>query len=395
MNKLKNKIFYTIFIILTLFSLTILFIFNYQDYKRTKMKIEDNIYKMNAEEIPKNNTPNEPKRFMDSNIYTIALNHNEIISITSHRVDEEISDEVKKEASKITNTTNDNTDYIGNLYTEKYSYSYHDNTITLVDHSEDTNKLLSTLTLSILLFIITEIISFIIASIISKWITKPVEESFKKQKDFIADASHELKTPLAVIMASSESITENKNNKKFLENIKNESNRMNNLIQKLLTLAKTENSSSQIYENTNLSKTIQKQVLSMESLLFEKNIKLDYNIDENISYKCSSDDIKQVFSILFDNAIKHSEEDGHIIVNLKNEKQKIILEVINKGEPIKKEDEEKIFERFYRVDKSRSRKENRYGLGLAIAKSIINNYGGEISALSNDGYTTFKIILKK
>jgi len=350
---------------------------------------------MNSENIPKNNAPNEPKRFIDSNIYTITLNNNEIISIISHRIDEEISDEIKNKANKITKNINENTNYMGNLYTEKYSYSYHDNIITLVDHSDDTNKLLSTLTLSILLFITTEIISFIIASIISGWITKPALESFNKQKDFIADASHELKTPLAVIMASSESIAENKNNKKFLENIKNEANRMNTLIQKLLTLAKTENNNHKTYENINLSKTTQKQILSMESLFFEKNIKLDYNIDENIYYKCSTDDIKEILSILLDNAIKHSEKNGHIIINLKNEKQRILLEVINKGNPIKKEDEEKIFERFYRVDKSRNRGENRYGLGLAIAKNIVTNYGGKISAHSKDGYTIFKIILKK
>ena len=98
---------------------------------------------------------------------------------------------------------------------------------------------------------------------------------------------------------------------------------------------------------------------------------------------------------MFDNAIKHSEKDGHIIINLKNNKQRVLLEVINKGSPIKKEDEEKIFERFYRVDKSRNRGENRYGLGLTIAKNIVTNYGGEISAFSKDGYTTFKVILKK
>ena len=274
MSKLKNKIFYTIFIILTTFSLTILFIFNYQDYSRTRIKIADSIHRMDTENMPKNNFPNEAKRFMDSNIYTIILNNDEIASIVSHRVDENISSEIKKEAKTIVKKANKNTNYIGNLYTEKYSYFYHDNIITLVDHVEDTRKLLVSLIVSITLFIVTELISFIIANMISRWITKPVQESFEKQRYFIADASHELKTPLAVIMASSESITETKNNKKFLENIKNESNRMNNLILKLLTLAKTENGDNKTYESIDLSKTIQKHVFSMESLLFEKNIKL-------------------------------------------------------------------------------------------------------------------------
>ena len=98
--------------------------------------------------------------------------------------------------------------------------------------------------------------------------------------------------------------------------------------------------------------------------------------------------------ILLDNGIKHSVEDGEVLVNLKNQKNEIILEVINKGNPIPKGQEMKIFERFYRVDESRNRDENRYGLGLAIAKQIVENHNGEIFAKSENGYTTFKMIFK-
>ena len=95
-----------------------------------------------------------------------------------------------------------------------------------------------------------------------------------------------------------------------------------------------------------------------------------------------------------DNAIKHSVDDGEIIVNLKKEKRDIIIDVINKGNPIPKSEQEKIFERFYRADESRNRDENRYGLGLAIAKNIVINHNGKISAKSENGYTKFEIIFK-
>ena len=106
--------------------------------------------------------------------------------------------------------------------------------------------------------------------------------------------------------------------------------------------------------------------------------------------------MKQLIGIMVDNAIKHSaDEKGEIVVSLKNEKNDIVLKVSNKGNPIPKGDEEKIFERFYRVDESRNRNENRYGLGLAIAKSIVVNHGGKISARSADGVTVFVVHFKK
>ena len=171
---------------------------------------------------------------------------------------------------------------------------------------------------------------------------------------------------------------------------------MSKLIVNLLDLAKIENQNTQkVYEVINLSKLVEISVLTLESLAYEKNIKLDYKIDDNINFKCSSEEIKELLSILLDNAIKHSFKEETIFVNLKTDKNNIVLEVTNKGIPIAKEDEEKIFERFYRADKSRNRNENRYGLGLAIAKGIVTNHNGKISAFSNQGFTTFTVIFKK
>ena len=412
MKKLKIKVFFTIFTILTVFLVSILLIFNIGDYTREKVKIENNLFRTNniKNEFDRQkdytnpkpeyffDTNNNPRLFMDATIYTVLLNDkNEIIDIVSHTEDETVSEKIKEESMYIIDNNEEITIYIGNLYYENYSYTYiPNNYLMIIDNSETNNKLLSTLKISVVLFLLLETIIFLISYLLSKWISKPVEMSFNKQKQFIADASHELKTPLSVIIASSEALDKDINERKWLYNIQNESERMNKLITDLLDLAKIENDNIKLeYEVNNLSKIVEKSVLTLESLIYEKNIKLEYDIKEDISFKCDSDNIKQLITILLDNAIKHSSKDGKIIVNLISEKDNIILEVKNKGEAIPKEEEEKIFERFYRIDKSRNRKENRYGLGLAIAKGIVVNHNGNISAYSKNGYTIFKVIFKK
>ena len=400
MKKLKNKLFYTILTILSLFLITILFIFNYQDYKNAKDSVENNLSRMDIRENdlkPKDDMlprENGPRIFMDTVLYTVILNNNSISDITSHNFDKNDTEKIYEVASNIIKKEKNSNTKIGNLYFDRYSYKYEKNkSITIIDNSELNSRLQSTLKISIIIFIILETIIIFTSKKLTDWIIKPVIDAFNKQKMFISDASHELKTPIAVIMASSEALENNKNEKKWLDNIKEESVRMNKLVTNLLDLTRTENNI--IFDNNNLSKLIEKSILTLESLMYEKNIKLEYNIDSNINFKCNSDQMKQLVAILLDNAIKHSDKKGLIRVNLKGNKDTITLEVINKGNPIKKGDEEKIFERFYRSDESRNRDQNRYGLGLAIAKNIVTNHNGNISAYSKDGYTTFIVNFKK
>lgn len=189
-------------------------------------------------------------------------------------------------------------------------------------------------------------------------------------------------------------IEQDDKNHKWLENIKSETDRMNKLVIDLLSLARLEKDKNE-YSTINLSKLIEKTLLPLESLMYENNIKLDYQLDDTIEYNCNQEQIKQLLVILLDNAIKHSSKKGKIIVNLEKFKNDIIIEVKNKGKAIPEEERTKIFERFYRGDQSRNRDSNRYGLGLSIAKGIVNNHNGKITILCNEGYTTFKIVLKQ
>ena len=139
---------------------------------------------------------------------------------------------------------------------------------------------------------------------------------------------------------------------------------------------------------------VEKRALTFESLAYEKDITIETNIEEKINFMCHKESIDELVSILIDNAISHGKEKSNIRINLTSDRAEIKLEVINKGEAIAPDECEKIFERFYRNDKSHNRKSGRYGLGLAIAKNIVNAHKGNIRAYSKDGYTTFEVKFK-
>lgn len=409
MNKLKNKVFWVLTLILTVFLLSILIIFNAQDYSREKNSIQTNLSRIEIKQDPpsqfkpekpdKNDDEeihenSEPKRiFMDLEVYTIEFDeYNNITEITSHTEDGTVNSKIETVAKNIIRSSNKNEIKVGNLYFDDYSYSFSDNSLTLIDNTLTKERLQKTLLTSLFIFIILEIIIIYVSRQLTNWIIKPAVEALDKQKQFITDASHELKTPLSVILASSEAL-EVDFQEKWIDNIKNETERMNKLITNLLDLAKLENSSSkETFTSNDLSKLVEMSTLTFEGLMYEKDIKLKTEIEKNINFNCNTEEIKQLLSILLDNAIKHSVTTGEIKVTLETTRNDITLKVINKGNPIPKGQEEKIFERFYRVDEARSRQENRYGLGLAIAKNIVTNHNGTISASSNDGYTSFKII---
>lgn len=416
-KKLSNKIFYTLILILSISILTVVGIFNIQNYYEQKKSINNSLNvsmtKKDRKVIPPtkiddasesvddvtHNTEdmkNKNIKFMDSVIYTILLDdNNNVLEVINHSNDETSSEKISSIAKKILSNKNIKDRYIGNLYLSDYSYAYSKgDTLIILDNSKIKSSLLLSLEVSLFIFIILEILVIVLSKYLTIWIIKPVKESFAKQKQFIADASHELKTPLSVIVASSEAIDITNQNSKWLKNIEYEANRMNLLISKLLDLAKSERMEEIVLVNNNLSKTIELSLLTFEGRAFEKDIKLSYEIEDNINILMDEDSIKELVEILLDNAIKHSKKNGSIKVSLKKDSQVTLL-VQNEGDPIPKGEEEKIFERFYRVDKSRNRKDNRYGLGLAIAKNIVLSHKGKIKASSLDGVTTFQVTFKK
>lgn len=408
MKKLKIKVFLTIYILFTIFSFFLLFLFNYQSYTSEYNDIKNVLVKMSNFGFNKNfnnRLPNDNnlindlnnRVIIDYNAFTILLNFDNSVRHVIKHGDVSVTQDLSDYIDRIKQDNGRKSILkIDNLYFSKYSYNYkYASSIVIIDNGNINNKLLSLLGLSLMVFIVFEIILVYFTKLITNWIIKPVEESFNKQKDFITDASHELKTPLAIIMASSDSLESENIKSKYLDNIKNESERMNKLITSLLDLSKLENGIDEnSYRLDNLSKIVEKNCLTFEGIAYEKGVLIDMNITDNIYFKCNSFEISEVMEILLDNAIKHSYENTKILVNLSKKKDLIVLEVINQGDEIPKDECEKIFERFYRRDKSRNRNSNRYGLGLAILKNIVNNHKGRVSVFSNNGYTTFKVFFK-
>ncbi|MDO4345585.1 MAG: HAMP domain-containing sensor histidine kinase [Eubacteriales bacterium] len=251
------------------------------------------------------------------------------------------------------------------------------------------------------------------ARVLARKIVRPVEEAFQKQKRFISDASHELKTPVTIINANIDLLRAEVGENKRMDYIESEGQRMSALIGSLLTLSRM--SQEPLPENKNipqefrsfdLSAALLGTALSFESVAFERGIAYDVQIDDDISFTGNESQICQAAAILLDNAMKYTAGDGGVRILLNrcgsngsrgithsHPRRAICLTVANSGPEISKEDREKIFDRFYRTDESRNRASGGFGLGLSIAKSIAQRHRGEISVSCKDGWTTFTLKL--
>lgn len=240
-----------------------------------------------------------------------------------------------------------------------------------------------------ILGIIIFIGSLIVSIIISNIAVKPVEKSIKQQKQLISDMSHELKTPITIISTNTDIILSHLNStiaeeQKWIGYIKEETKHMSELTNTMLYLAKTDEFFKQpTLKDLNLSNIAYEIALPFESVCFENKKAFDIDISEDVFIKGDETAIKQLITILLDNAIKYSDNNGRIAFSLQKSRNKATIEVINTGEPIPKESIPFLFDRFYRIDKSRSKQNDGNGLGLSIAKRIVEQNHGSISVFSN------------
>ena len=241
------------------------------------------------------------------------------------------------------------------------------------------------------------VIFFLISLLLAKWVTKPVEKTWNEQKQFIADASHELKTPITVIMTNAEMLSDKSYSESdrdsFTKNILSTSKRMRGLVESLLELARLDNNRSKIEHGTiDLSKLINDSILPFEPLFYENDMELSADIDEGIKVEGDKEKLRQVVNILLDNALKYSDPADKVTIKLRHQSANCLMSVTGLGAPLSKEECQDIFKRFYRVDKSRNDRQS-YGLGLSIADSIVSEHNGKIWAESVNGYNTFYVSL--
>ena len=235
---------------------------------------------------------------------------------------------------------------------------------------------------------------FCMVLFLAKWLTKPIEEAFHKQKIFVSDVSHELKTPLAVITANADTLESEIGESKWLGYIKNEAYKMSGLVNNMLTLTRMETTENKLsFQRFDLTETVRGAVMPFESIAYEKQVDLSVSLQESVFLSGNQEQLGRVAAILTDNAVKYTEPGGKISVLLQKKKKKTILQVSNTGPEIPYADRKKIFDRFYRVDKARSRENGSYGLGLSIAKTIVSAHHGTISVDCRNSRNIFTVTI--
>lgn len=350
---------------------------------------------------------NAPKVAPSTTFITLEIDQNGNIIKQTQSFNAEVDGTILKNAA---DTVLDNQNSSGNISISGSNYSYLksinlNNKLTKIAFVDKSNYQVVMYQL-LKSFLLVGVLSLIILFIISVYLTnksiQPIKEAFDKQKQFIADASHELKTPITIIKTNTSLVLSNpddtvKNQAKWINYINSQTDRMSKLIDEMLSLAKLDAQESTMhFTNMNVSKIIESMMLMFDAIIYENNINLQTDISKNIFINGDKENIKKLFSILMDNAIKHTSKNGTLSIKLFTDKNKVKIIVKNTGKGITSENLERIFDRYYRADNSRVREIGGYGLGLAIAKSIVNQHKGKIyaqSTLNKD--TSFIIELPK
>lgn len=250
-------------------------------------------------------------------------------------------------------------------------------------------KVMAVFGLPILLIVI------LVSIFLSKLILRPAVAAFEKQKQFISDAGHELKTPLAAISVNAAVLRDELGENKYMDCIQSEAERMQGLIRRMLDVACLEDGGASPEQRVrfSLSEVVYQSTLPFESMAFEQDIRYTVQIQEGCMYTGDPTRIRQLMAILLDNAFKYGRSGGEVAVRLRREGRRSLIEVYNTGQGISREDLPHIFERFYRCDKARPGNGS-YGLGLAIAQSIVQNCRGTLTAESEYGaWTRFRVTL--
>lgn len=249
---------------------------------------------------------------------------------------------------------------------------------------------------SIFIFLLSVIVFTIISYYLSRWMIKPSEKAIKNQKIFVANISHDLKTPITIIRANADLIENEVKNKKSIKYIQQETEKLNHLVNEMLTLTRIDNTiSKENFKSFNFGDSLFDVVLPFESIAYEKGIRFNINIDEVTDYFGDENNIQKLAEILIDNAMSYTAKGGIVDVDAYENSKAVTLSVTNTGEPISDEKKVEIFDRFYRESKSRERTGNHYGLGLSIANTIVKKHNGKITVESKNGKNTFTVILPK
>ena len=328
------------------------------------------------------------------NSYTIFLNEdNSVASWTSERTDLYTDEQVHILAESILADGKEN----GRIGTQFYLKDEEESqTVLLVlDARLDFLSASETLRSTVIVAAAACLLLSLLAWLLIRRMIQPVEDAFTRQKQFVSDASHELKTPLAVISANAEVLEQEIGSNEYLGYIRSEVKRTDSLVKNLLTLARLDRSDARAeMKPFDLSHALLDVILPFESTVYEAGKTLETDIPDGIGCTGNEEMIKQLTVILLSNALKYSDEKGHIRISLAARGKQREIRVFNTGKAIAPEDQERIFDRFWRADPAHSHDTGSHGLGLAIARSVVEVHHGKISVESReDEGTTFIVLL--
>lgn len=267
--------------------------------------------------------------------------------------------------------------------------------IAFTDSSLDRSTIRSLTRTVVLIGLAAFAVLFGFSYLLSGLITRPVEKAWREQQRFLSDASHELKTPLTVILSSADLLAQSADGQEqgYVDNIRSESRRMKKLVESMLTLARADDGGHKVaFTPLDWSDVVTDTALLFEPVAFEAGRELLYHIDEGLRVSGDGDKLRHLVSILLDNAIKYAPAHTPIRLTLAAEEKTARLTVENGGEPIPPEVAAHLFDRFYRADSARSGPEG-FGLGLSIAQSIVKEHRGAIRCESDSRSTRFIVTL--
>ena len=368
----------------------------------TKMRIEaDSIQMMrNIAAVPRMpSRPDEQNEDMNLPFFTLTLDKDgELLSFEGGYYD--LSDE--ESLMTLAEAVQEDGEETGVLSAYHLRYLKRDTregqtTIVFSDTSSETRVISHLLTNCLLIGFAGLVLFLIVSILLARWAVHPVEQAWEQQRQFVSDASHELKTPLTVILTDTELLQSGTcsetDRSRFLSSIQTMAEQMRGLVEELLSLTRADHTDiKKAQHRMDLSECVSDAVLPFEPVFFENGLTLEENIEDSIRVSGNEDQLHQVVGILLDNAQKYSAPATQTTVSLTRQGKNALLKVSSHGEEISKEDLQNIFRRFYRLDKARSMNHS-YGLGLAIAKQIVENHKGKIWAESKDGINTFCIQL--
>ena len=283
-------------------------------------------------------------------------------------------------------------------FIKQYNQATNTTRIAMLDGFARSGNYGTYLFISVCLVLISVGCFFAISMLLAKIVLQPVEDSLKKQTQFVADASHELKTPLSIIIANTDIVTSHPNETvesqmKWLEASRSESQRMAELVSNLLFLTKNDSGLRVDMQKVNFSDCIGKTALGYDAVFYEAGKIFNFDVSRDVFVYGNEQQLRQLVTILLDNANKYSTGVGNVLLNLVSTDKQTTLTISNDSQPLTDDQLQHIFDRFYTLDTSHNKSLSGNGIGLAIAQTICQTHEGKITADYRNNRTTFTVTL--